>query len=114
MDSILIGFVGALLVIGCIEGIRQGWAYLQGRAAAPADPGPAPVDSHTAHTAGKTILRLIIALLVGFFLGAITAGIIEAIRDEEIAFGSLLANTLIGIWTALIWLFLSRRDADTR
>ena len=98
IERIAAGIVCAVLVAGILEVARR----VRGPRAAGAG-GSAP-------SAGKTIVRLILSVVVGFFLGAITAGILEEAGVAEIAFESVGAAFLIAFWTALVWLFLSRRD----
>ena len=56
------------------------------------------------------VKRFILSLLIGFFLGAVTAGVLEATGFETIAFESLPALALVVFWTILAWYFLSARD----
>ena len=98
LERIAAGIACAVLVAGLLEVARR----VRGPQAAGTGGGSA--------SAGKTIVRLMLAVVVGFFLGAITAGILEEAGVAEIAFESVWAAFLIAFWTALVWLFFSRRD----
>ena len=120
-ENIIVSVVSGLITTAILEGVKKvragtGLAVVETPPSDPTpSPAPAPVTVPAPAPARMTRagfwVRLFLSPLIGFFLGALTAGFIEAGGKEAIVFGSLPANLLIVVWTIVVWLFLSRRRA---
>ncbi|HMB90470.1 MAG TPA: hypothetical protein VKP65_06465, partial [Rhodothermales bacterium] len=84
LENILISVIFGATTAGLLEvwrRVRMRWAEEEGAEAATEQAG---------HPAWRTILRLLLATIIGFVMGGITAGLLEAMGVKEIAFGSFL------------------------
>lgn len=109
LENILTGVIFGLVTAGLLELWRRVRAH---RAEQVVAAGPDAAPAAPKSPAGGTILRLLLATLIGFVMGGITAGLLEEMGVEDIAFGSLLANTLIAIWTGFVWWLLSGHTSN--
>jgi hypothetical protein len=69
---------------------------------------PEGLSSNHSHSSIKAIIRLLLSPIIGFFLAAASAGILQAEGHNRIPLKSSLALVLIIIWTFIVWQILYR------
>ncbi|HTU00067.1 MAG TPA: hypothetical protein VMF58_18600 [Rhizomicrobium sp.] len=112
LKNIAVNVVGGLIVALVLEWLRARWQrQALMREYAPRQTGPATVVAAIPRPPlqiGRIIGRMVLSVMLGFFLGAAMAGFYEAaVPGSNIELGSPLSGVFIAVGTAIAWLILS-------